>query len=205
MAKSKTASKSSAKPAAKKAATKSPKAKAATKKAPAKSSNAKKAATKTAVAKKTAKATDAEVVEKLAAENVATVDRRREGRRTEGEEAAKTVTKTPGMERRKKVNRRRQIDPTTCERDYSDQEVEFMNALDEYKRTSGRMFPTCSEVLEVVRSIGYVRLSPAELAAHNAAHAAEATENELVDDSNDSGESQQFEAEESELEEQWIG
>jgi len=27
------------------------------------------------------------------------------------------------------------------------------------------MFPTCSEVLEVVRSLGYVRLSPSELAA----------------------------------------
>ena len=69
------------------------------------------------------------------------------------------------LERRQKVNRRRQIDPTTCERDYTDDEVEFMNALDDYKRKSGRMFPTCSEVLEVVRSLGYVRLSPNELAA----------------------------------------
>ena len=54
-----------------------------------------------------------------------------------------------------KVNRRRQIDPTTCERDYLPEEVEFMNALDEYKRTSGRMFPTCSEILEVIRTLGY--------------------------------------------------
>ena len=36
--------------------------------------------------------------------------------------------------RREKVNRRRQIDPTTCKRNYSDQEVEFMHALD---NTSG--------------------------------------------------------------------
>jgi hypothetical protein len=63
----------------------------------------------------------------------------------------------PPLELRKKVNRRRQIDPTTCERDYTDHEVEFMNAIDEYKRKNGRMFPTCSEVLEVVRSLGYVR------------------------------------------------
>ncbi|HVC94899.1 MAG TPA: hypothetical protein VND64_14480 [Pirellulales bacterium] len=61
------------------------------------------------------------------------------------------------LERREKVNRRRQIDPTTCERDYSVEEVEFMNALDEYKRKSGRMFPTCSEILEVVRGLGYAR------------------------------------------------
>src|SRR5258708_6711745 len=61
------------------------------------------------------------------------------------------------LERREKVSRRRQIDPTTCERDYSVEEVEFMNALDDYKRTSGRMFPTCSEILEVIRGLGYAK------------------------------------------------
>lgn len=60
-------------------------------------------------------------------------------------------------ERRVKVERRRQIDPTTCERDYTDDEVEFMKAMDDYKRRSGRSFPTWSEVLEVVRSLGYSR------------------------------------------------
>lgn len=62
------------------------------------------------------------------------------------------------VERRAKVQRRRQIDPTTCERDYTDDEIEFMQALDAYKRRSGRMFPTCSEILEVIREMGYVRL-----------------------------------------------
>ncbi len=59
--------------------------------------------------------------------------------------------------RREKVSRRRQIDPTTCERDYTDAEVEFMGALDQYKRKNGRMFPTCSEILEVIRDLGYVK------------------------------------------------
>ena len=62
-------------------------------------------------------------------------------------------------ERRVKVPRRRQIDPTTCERDYSGDEIEFMQALDAYKRANGRMFPTCSEVLEVIRNLGYVRVT----------------------------------------------
>ena len=53
--------------------------------------------------------------------------------------------------------RRRHIDPTTCERDYTIQEREFMLALDDYKRASGRMFPTCSEILEVIRNLGYVQ------------------------------------------------
>lgn len=52
-------------------------------------------------------------------------------------------------------SRRRKIDPTTCERDYSNEEREFMQAMEEYKRQSGRNFPTCSEILEVVRNLGY--------------------------------------------------
>ena|SRR5258708_2518850 len=51
--------------------------------------------------------------------------------------------------------RRRHIDPTTCERDYSASELEFMRAMQDYKQSSGRMFPTWSEVLEVLRDLGY--------------------------------------------------
>lgn len=51
--------------------------------------------------------------------------------------------------------RRRFVDPTTCERDYSSSEIEFMKAMHDYKLKSGRMFPTWSEVLEVLRSLGY--------------------------------------------------
>jgi hypothetical protein len=58
---------------------------------------------------------------------------------------------------RRKVERRRQIDPTTCERDYTDEEIEFMRAMDDYKRRAGRQFPTWSEVLEVLKGMGYKR------------------------------------------------
>jgi hypothetical protein len=51
--------------------------------------------------------------------------------------------------------RRRLVDPTTCDRDYSRDELEFMQAMQEYKLHSGRMFPTWSEVLEVLRNLGY--------------------------------------------------
>ena len=53
--------------------------------------------------------------------------------------------------------RRRLVDPTTCERDYTPAELEFMKAIEEYKRRSGRMFPTWSEVLEVLAGLGYSR------------------------------------------------
>jgi len=88
-------------------------------------------------------------------------------RRSEREDRRKE-SKPVVQERRVKVPRRRQIDPTTCERDYSDDEIQFMQALDAYKRTSGRMFPTCSEILEVIRDLGYVRVSskaPAPIAS----------------------------------------
>ena len=65
---------------------------------------------------------------------------------------------------RRKKQRRRHIDPTTCERDYNIDEIEFMRAMDDYKRDSGRMFPTCSEVLEVIRALGYVKLSDEQAA-----------------------------------------
>jgi hypothetical protein len=100
--------------------------------------------------------------------NEANLERRGTERRKKTERRSKDVpvaVERRAVERRVKVARRRQIDPTTCERDYTDDEIEFMNALDQYKRTSGRMFPTCSEVLEVVRSLGYEKKSRTELAA----------------------------------------
>ena len=59
--------------------------------------------------------------------------------------------------------RRRFVDPTTCEREYSVAEMEFMMAMEEYKRRSARMFPTWSEVLEVVKSLGYEKVSSVDL------------------------------------------
>jgi hypothetical protein len=66
-----------------------------------------------------------------------------------------TEQATRAAKARQTSGRRRFVDPTTCEREYSQAEVEFMLAMNEYKHKSGRMFPTWSEVLEVLRSLGY--------------------------------------------------
>jgi len=58
---------------------------------------------------------------------------------------------------RQQSGRRRFVDPTTSEREYTEAEMEFMLAMNEYKRQSGRMFPTWSEVLEVLHGLGYVK------------------------------------------------
>lgn len=95
-------------------------------------------------------------------ERIAKLENRIQNRRIGSDRRRANAAATlPTEERRttprRKVERRRMIDPTTCERDYSGDEVEFMKAMDDYKRKSGRMFPTWSEVLEVVRSLGYVK------------------------------------------------
>lgn len=70
------------------------------------------------------------------------------------------VERRSGQERRQQQGeRRRQIDPTTCERDYSGEEIEFMKAMDQYKRDNRRPFPTWSEVLEVLRALGYRKVA----------------------------------------------
>jgi hypothetical protein len=50
---------------------------------------------------------------------------------------------------------RRHGDPTTDERELAPEVREFARAVDDYKRASGRMFPTWSEVLEVLTGLGY--------------------------------------------------
>jgi hypothetical protein len=58
---------------------------------------------------------------------------------------------------RNESGRRRFVDPTTCERDYSVAEMEFIQAMQLYKHESGRLFPTWSEVLEVLIGLGYLK------------------------------------------------
>jgi hypothetical protein len=70
------------------------------------------------------------------------------------------IERRSGKDRRAQLGeRRRQIDPTTCERDYSIDEIEFMKAMDQYKRDNRRPFPTWSEVLEVLRALGYRKVA----------------------------------------------
>jgi hypothetical protein len=78
-------------------------------------------------------------------------------------------------EKRRTSERRRLIDPTTCERDYSDEETDFMKAMDRYKRENRRPFPTWSEVLEVLRSLGYRKVAePTDLPGTKKPQAADA-------------------------------
>lgn len=51
--------------------------------------------------------------------------------------------------------KRRQVDPTTCDPDYNPDQIEFMLAMQKYRETNNRPFPTWSEALEVLKGLGY--------------------------------------------------
>ena len=53
------------------------------------------------------------------------------------------------------IAKRRRVDPTTSDLEYSEAELEFMGAMEAYKQSSGRAFPTWSEALEVLEGLGY--------------------------------------------------
>ena len=91
--------------------------------------------------------------------DIVVTDRRNGDRRNPNERRKRSIPvaieRRSGNDRREKGERRRQVDPTTCEKEYSDEEIIFMKAMDQYKRSNRRPFPTWSEVLEVLHSLGY--------------------------------------------------
>jgi hypothetical protein len=88
-------------------------------------------------------------------------DRRRSREERRKRDIPVALDRRSGKDRRQLGERRRQVDPTTCEKDYSDEEIVFMKAMDLYKRANRRPFPTWSEVLEVLRALGYRKTEPA--------------------------------------------
>ena len=83
------------------------------------------------------------------------VGRDRRDRNASDVSAKSTNPDRPPVERRAKKERRRRIDPTTFEKQYTDDEIEFMNAMQRFKIQSGRSFPTYGEVLKVAYGLGY--------------------------------------------------
>ena len=83
-----------------------------------------------------------------------------------GKHEIATVKKLESLEKKPKPSgtnpKGRRMNPATSERHYTPDEVEFMNALAEFKQASGRLFPTCSEILGVLRSLGYEKMSKEE-------------------------------------------
>lgn len=71
----------------------------------------------------------------------------------------------PPAERRAKKERRRRIDPTTFEKQYTEDELEFMNAMQRFKVQTGKSFPSHGDVLRVAFSLGYRKIETVSLPA----------------------------------------
>ena len=85
-------------------------------------------------------------------------------RRTRRDAKQTSAIPGPTLRRRKddgsdpdRIEKRRRVDPTTFEKQYSDDELEFMIAMQRFKTESGKTFPSYGEVLEVARTLGYRR------------------------------------------------
>ncbi len=73
------------------------------------------------------------------------------------------VDRRIGLDRRRGPGRRRSEDRKAAEEgQMSDEQLEFMMAIDEYKRANQRPFPTWTEVFEVIKALGYRRVAEPE-------------------------------------------
>jgi hypothetical protein len=61
----------------------------------------------------------------------------------------------PPRERRARKERRKRVDPTTFEKQYTEDEIEFMNSIQQFKTRTGTSFPTYGEVLRIASGLGY--------------------------------------------------
>lgn len=70
------------------------------------------------------------------------------------------VDRRLGLDRRRGPGRRLSNDRKAAEEGrMSDEQFEFLLAIDEYKRKNARPFPTWTEVLEVIKALGYRRVA----------------------------------------------
>lgn len=70
------------------------------------------------------------------------------------------VDRRNGLERRRGPGRRRPESRRLAEEgELSDEQFQFVMAIDEYKRLNRRPFPTWTEVLEVIKYLGYRKVA----------------------------------------------
>jgi hypothetical protein len=82
-------------------------------------------------------------------------------RRTGDDDRRKSVVdRRSGLERRRGPGRRRTDERKSAEEgQMSDEQFEFLMAIEEYKRKNARPFPTWTEVLDVVKVLGYRKVA----------------------------------------------
>jgi hypothetical protein len=81
-------------------------------------------------------------------------------RRSGQDRRASVVDRRLGLDRRRGPGKRRTDDRRNAEEgEMSDEQFEFLMAIDEYKKKNSRPFPTWTEVLEVIKALGYRKVA----------------------------------------------
>jgi len=89
-------------------------------------------------------------------------------RRSGRDRRQSVVDRRLGLDRQRGPGRRRSDERKSAEEgQMSDEQFEFVMAIDEYKRANSRPFPTWTEVLEIIKALGYRKVAdPQPLARH---------------------------------------
>jgi hypothetical protein len=75
-------------------------------------------------------------------------------------EGSGVVDRRLGLDRRRGPGRRRTEERKAAEEgNMTDEQFEFLMAIDEYKRQNSRPFPSWTEVLEVITALGYRKVA----------------------------------------------
>lgn len=81
-------------------------------------------------------------------------------RRTFVERRKNVVDRRSGWDRRRGPGHRRTEERRMAEEgQMTDEQFEFLMAIDQYKRANQRPFPTWTEVLEVIKALGYRKVA----------------------------------------------
>ena len=93
-----------------------------------------------------------------------TTDEQRRSERRDGDRRATTVVnRRCGLDRRRGPGKRRSDDRRSAEEgEMTDEQFEFIMAINEYKRVNKRPFPTWTEVLDVMTALGYRKVAEQE-------------------------------------------
>jgi hypothetical protein len=87
-------------------------------------------------------------------------ERRRQDESFDGDDRRTGVDRRCGLDRRRGPGRRRSDERRMAEEgEMTDEQFEFIMAINEYKRLNNRPFPSWTEVLDVMQALGYRKVA----------------------------------------------
>ena len=91
------------------------------------------------------------------------VDRSGTERRNSDRRDVSVVDRRSGLDRRRGPGRRRSDERRTAEEgEMNEEQFAFIMAINEYKKVNKRPFPSWTEVLDIVRALGYRKVAEPE-------------------------------------------